>query len=906
MSEKELFKGGTDNTSWHSETAESALERLRTDSRGGLSEKEAQSRLRIYGPNRLIEAHKTTWYSIFAHQFTSVLILILVVAAAISVFVGEVIDAIAIIAIVVLNGLLGFAQEWKAEKALEALKKMLAHKCVVVRDGLEKEIDSEKLVPGDIVLIETGDQAPADLRIVEATNLRMDESALTGESVSVHKDIDPVEPSTELPERSPIAWMGATVTNGRGRGVVVATGMDTEFGRIARLTGEVGKEKTPLQKKLATLAKQLGIISVVIAAIVATVGILMEKTLQEMFFTAVSLAVAIVPEGLPVVVTITLALGIRAMVKKRALLRRLQAAEGLGGATVICTDKTGTLTKNEMTAQSVWTPDGEFTLTGAGYDLAGDITKNGERINVDNHPGLRELLLTGLLCNNSRLVRNDTGWQEIGEPTEAALLVAACKGGVERDGNVRIVSEFSFNSSRKRMTVVENRDGINIARVKGAPEVIIRRCSKILHGSDERPLTEPDRESFTRAYLSMADEGLRTLALAKRELAQDVGLNEDLVENDLTLLGVMGIIDPARPEVPAAVRLGHSAGIKIIMITGDAAATARAIAKLIGFKAARVISGAELTGLSDSELDEALDEEALFARVTPEHKLRIIKRLQSKGHIVAMTGDGVNDAPALKRADIGIAMGIRGTDVAKSASDMVLTDDNFASIIGAVEEGRRQYDNVRKFVRYLLSSNVGEVVAVLFNIFLGGPLILLPAQILWINLITDGVTAVALGLEPADRDVMKKKPRDADEPILDRAGFITILLIGSYIGFGALWLFHHTLAQGGQDALLRAQTLAFTGIIIMEKMNVFNFRSLGNPLHVIGFFSNPWVLLAWTSMLLLQIAAVYTPIMQSALHTASLSLYDWGLIFALAAPVFIVVETYKLIKWKKRERERAE
>ncbi len=890
---------------WHALDVQTVIEQLRTDPQRGLSSEEAERRLRQYGPNALETTGAVPWYVVLARQFVDVLIFILIIAAVISLAIGQTADAITIMAIVVLNGVLGFVQEWKAEKAVEALQRMLAPQCNVVRDGQERVIDARNLVPGDIVLLEIGNRVPADLRLVEALNLKVDESVLTGESVPVSKGVQPVDPDTPLAERSSMVWMGTAVTNGRARGVVVATGMATEFGRIAHLTQSISEETTPLQKKLAVLGKQLGIFSIVISVFVAAAGWLVGKPLLEMFLTGVSLAVAVVPEGLPAVVTITLALGIRAMVRRRVLLRRLQAAEALGSASVICTDKTGTLTQNEMTVQHIWLPAGEVDVTGVGYDPAGHFEVKGKKIDYHKRPDLLALLETGLRCNHARVYKDEQGWHAVGDPTEAALVVAAYKAWLSPEDPSHTISEFSFNSRRKRMTVIEHLPEGMIAHVKGAPEVILARCTRILDGTQEREMTDADRKAANAAYQAMAERGLRTLALARRRLPENIRLDENEVERDLTLLGIVGIIDPPRPEVPNAIKLAHSAGIRVIMITGDAPATALAIARRVGLRASRAITGDDLNQMDDDTLRTALMDDVLFARTAPEHKLRIVTLLQAAGDVVAMTGDGVNDAPALKKADIGIAMGLRGTDVAKGAADIILTDDNFASIIGAVEEGRRQYDNIQKFVRYLLSSNTGEIIAIFVNILLGGPLILLPVQILWMNLVTDGLTAVALGVEPAEKDVMQRPPRPPDEPILDRFALIMILFLGSYIGGGALWLFHHYLSSGRANAVIVAQTVAFTGIILLEKMNVFNFRALREPMNVIGYLSNPWVLAAWAFTVSLQAAAVYVPFLQRALHTVPLGWSDWGLMFLVAVPIFLSVETLKWLRWRFRSPQAA-
>ena len=579
---------------WHSLDAEAAITRLRTDSRHGLSAEDAERRLQQHGLNTLESGRKVHWYTVLARQFADVLIFILLAAAGISVAVGEMADAVTIMVIVLLNSVLGFVQEWKAERAIEALQRMLAPHCKVVRDGHEQAIDAKGLVPGDIVLLEIGDRVPGDMRLVEALDLRLDESSLTGESESVSKGIDTVGRDASPSERSSVAWMGTAVTNGRARGVVTATGMATEFGRIARLTQAIGREVTPLQRKLAVLGKQLGMFSIAISVVVALTGWLLGKPLLEMFMTGVSLAVAVVPEGLPAVVTITLALGVRAMVRRRALLRRLQAAETLGAATVICTDKTGTLTQNEMTVTHIWLPSGELAVTGIGYDPQGHFEEKGHKINCRQRPDLLTLLETGLRCNHARIVKNDRGWHEIGEPTEAALVVASYKALLHPEEAAHTVSEFSFNSRRKRMTVIEHLPEALIAHVKGAPEVILERCSRISEKAGEREMTDADQRAAMAAYQALAEQGLRTLALARRRLPGGIALDEEHIERDLTLLGIVGIIDPPHFEVPDAIRLARSAGIRSIMITGDAPATALSIARSIGLDVTRAISGGQL------------------------------------------------------------------------------------------------------------------------------------------------------------------------------------------------------------------------------------------------------------------------------------------------------------------------
>jgi len=879
---------------------DSVAARLCVDPGRGLSEAEVERRLAEHGPNSLAVSEGAAWPLVLARQFADVLIAILAAAAILSLLIGDALDAAVIAAILILNALLGFVQEWRAARAIAALERMVSPRCNVIRNGAARAIPAASLVPGDIVLLRTGDRVPADLRLLEARELRIDESSLTGESDPVSKQDSPVPEAAPLADRHSAAWMGTAVCHGSGSGIVIATGIDTEIGRIAQITSAVRDERTPLQKKLDRLGRQLGIIAVAVSGFVAVAGWWIGKPAFEMFMTGVSLAVAVVPEGLPAVVTITLALGIRAMIRRRALLRTLSAAETLGSATVICTDKTGTLTRNEMTLREVWLRSGSWSATGTGYDPEGSFQINPPAQGDPETADLDALLITGLLCNHAELAREDDRWVAIGEPTEAALLTAARKARIARPTDCRPVREFPFSSVHKRMTLVVEGAGGRIAHVKGAPETILARCTRIVDTGVERNLTTEDRSLAVEAYESFARQGLRTLALARRALSEDLVDSRDAVEAELSLIGIVGILDPPRPEVAGAIALARNAGIRVLMITGDAAATALTIADRIGLRAKRAMSGSELAGLDDDALRAALDEEIVVARVTPEHKLRIVGLLQEAGHVVAMTGDGVNDAPALKKADVGIAMGIRGTEVAKGASDMVLTDDNFASIVGAVEEGRRQYDNIQKFVRYLLSSNTGEVTAILINILLGGPLILLPVQILWMNLVTDGVTSVALGLEPVEPGIMTRAARDQRGPILDRRSILTILGVGSYIGIATLLLFQYFLGAEDPNALARAQTLAFTGIIVMEKVNVFNFRALRAPLSVAGWWSNRWLTLAVVSMLGLQLAAVYVPFMQRALHTVPLAGADWVVMLVLAAPLLVVSECIKKLAWRRR------
>lgn len=890
------------DTTWCSLTSDEVEERLQTSRLTGLNGEAVKARLVQYGANTIADTQRSTWLMVLRRQFVDVLIWILIGAAAISATIGEVTDAVTILTIVVLNGILGFVQEWKAEQALQALRQMLLPTCQVIRNAVSATINADGLVPGDIVLLETGDQVPADLRMLEATDVRVDESALTGESDSVHKDTSPVDSATDLARRSSMLWMGTAVTNGRGIGAVVATAADSQFGHIARLTSEIATDQTPLQRRLGTLGRQLGIWAIGISVLVMIAGTIAGKPLVAMLMTGISLAVAVVPEGLPAVVTITLALGIRTMVRRRVLLRRLQAAETLGSATVICTDKTGTLTQNQMTVQQIWVPDEHINVTGIGYDPAGHFESNGNVVDYKHHPALLTLLESGLRCNHAQVTRGDTGWQQRGEPTEAALVVAGLKAWLNPTTPNKNVAEFSFSSDRKRMTVispspepddVSRVSSCRVAHVKGAPEVILSRCTSV--GINCEAMTDATRARIIEVCDHMADQGLRTLAIGRRELTADTALTSESVEHNLTLLGIVGIIDPPRAEVPEAVQRAKAAGIKLVMITGDAARTAMAIANRIGLNTDHAVEGSQLAAMDDVALRKALNSSAVFARTTPEHKLRIVKLLQQDGHVVGMTGDGVNDAPALKKADIGIAMGQRGTDVAKGAADIVLMDDHFSSIINAIEEGRRQYDNIQKFVRYMLSSNTGEAVAIFFNILIGGPLILLPVQILWMNLITDSLIALALGMESAETDIMERPPRASSKPILDQQAIGMVAGLGLYVGLATLWLFQYMLNQPGVSAIL-AQTMAFNGIIVIEWFNVMNFRTLRVPVFRVGLFTNRWMLIAIVVTASVQVCAIYVPVMQKVLHTVPLTGQHWVMIAVVAAPVFVVCET---IKWSR-------
>ncbi len=846
--------------------------------RNGLTAAEVSAGHARHGWNELPRPPRASPIKILLKQFTSVLVLILIAAGAIAYLLGEVIDTAAIGLVVLLNGLLGFVQEWRAENAIEALRNMLSPMARVVRDGREQMIEARGLVPGDIVILDAGDRVPADLRLTAAVQLRVDESVLTGESVPLRKEVGGEDDKL---------MMGTALTDGRAEGVVVATGAATAFGQIATLTGSVQGKITQLQRQLGRLAKQLGAAALLIALAIIALGIATGRPVTEMFMTGLSLAVAIVPEGLPAVVTITLALGASAMVRQRALARSLQAVETLGAASVICTDKTGTLTENKMTATALWVPGRRYEVTGTGYDPSGHIALDGQRIRASDDTRLARCLETALLCNHARLERETDGWAMLGEPTEGALVVLAYKGWAPVPDPACIAAELPFSSDRKRMSVAATGPAGLRLHTKGAPEAVLEAATHIAMPDGAVPLTDALRDEVGATYEAMAADGLRVMALAQRPM-QDAG---DLEERDLTFMGLVGLVDPPRSEVAAAVSAAKGAGIRIIMITGDSPVTGAAIARQVGIPVGQVLTGRDVEEMTDEALTEALRGAVLFARSAPAHKMRIVKCLQAEGDIVAMTGDGVNDAPALKQADIGVSMGQRGTDVAKDASDLVLLDDNFSTIVRAIREGRRQFDNVKKFVRYLLSSNAGEVIAISLNILIGGPLVFLATQILWMNLVTDGVTAVALGLEKSERDQMSVPPRARSEPIVGRAGLAMILCFGLYTGLASLAIFYTLLPQG-EDL---ARTTAFTAMVVFEKSSVFAFRSLRQPCFRIGWTSNPLLLVALAVTLAAQAAAVYWPPLQVLLHTQAIGWSEWGLIAVLAAPLIIVPEIIKTV-----------
>ncbi|PPB80426.1 Ca2+-transporting ATPase [Albidovulum inexpectatum] len=859
--------------------------RLRPDSRSqgdGLEPDEVRRRLARFGPNEIGQTVSVAPHRVLARQFASPLVLLLLGAAVIAGLLGEIVDMAAILLVVGLNAILGFVQEWRAETAIAALRGMLAPRARVRRAGQEAVVPARDLVPGDVVLVEAGDRVPADLRLILASGLRIDESVLTGESVAVDKSLDPGEEHL---------FMGTLVVAGRGEAVVEATGARTRLGQIAGMTQAVAGRSTVLSQRLARLARQIGLVAVMVACAVVLLGLWRGESLTVMGITALSLAVAAVPEGLPAVVTVTLALGASAMARRKALVRRLQAVETLGSASVICTDKTGTLTENRMTARIIRTPEALYEVTGSGHDPAGHIARAGRRVRASDDPGLAALLEAAIGCNNARLVRQGDDWQMVGEPTEGALVVLAYKGWVAPDAPGPRELEIPFDSDRKMMSVIVRVATGRRLLTKGAPESVIPRCDRLRHGARVLPMDRDARDDIARQYDDMAAQGLRVLALAERDLP---GLTDD-PEQNLTFLGLVGLIDPPRPEVPAAISEARGAGIGIVMITGDAPNTARAIARAVGLSAKPVITGAELENMDDSALRVALGGEPVFARTAPEQKMRIVAVLQAMGHVVAMTGDGVNDAPALKAADIGIAMGQRGTDVAREAADLVLLDDNFATIVAAIEEGRRQFANLRKFVLYLFSANLGEVLAIMGNLAIGAPLMLLATQILWMNLVTDGAVALALGAERAEPGQMRQKPRPRDAALIGREGFVILVLFGLYVAAAGMAAFQIGLQQG----LEHARGMAFGAIVMVQVLGVFGFRSLAVPCTRLGWLSNPALVVAVLATLAVQAMAFHWAPLSALLHARALGVGDWAILVALALPGLFLPEMAKTL-WRER------
>ncbi|HNR02047.1 MAG TPA: cation-translocating P-type ATPase [Anaerolineaceae bacterium] len=931
------------SVTWHALSADEALQRLESPVTDGLSSAEAERRLREYGPNQLEEKPRRTFAQMVFEQLKSFVILLLIGAAILSAVLGEYIDAGAIVAIVLLNTILGVVQESRAEEALAALRRMAAPESQVLRDGKRIAVPAPQLVPGDIVFMEAGYYVPADVRLLEAVNMRIDEAPLTGESVAVQKNASmTLEPEASLGDRKNTAFMGTVVSYGRGKGVVTSTGMHTQLGLIATMLQSVQEEQTPLQRKLDQLGKTLGFAALIVCGLVFVVGVtesigaINADLIVGLFMIAVSLAVAAVPEGLPAVVTVSLALGMQEMIKRHALIRRLSSVETLGSATVICSDKTGTLTQNEMTVTRIWVDGHMVKVSGQGYTPVGAFSIGESEINLDKYPAVRTALWAGVLNNDAVLEESvkENGGKEfrmVGDPTEGSILVAAYKAGGARKALNKAyprTNEIPFDSDFKRMITVhtvddprlddlspfdeENGRGCSVVAVKGAPDVVLNLCTQYQPIDNSAPVLMNDdyKKRILAANDEMTGNALRVLGVAFRMVKEIPEQFERAdLEKDLVFIGLIGMIDPARPEVNPALQTATRAGIRTIMITGDYPNTARAIAESIGLlrPGHHVLTGAQLEAMSDDDLKDEVKKTDVYARVSPEHKLRIVNALQANGEVVAMTGDGVNDAPAIKQADIGVSMGITGTDVAKDTADMVLTDDNYVSIVSAVEQGRIIYSNIRKFVYFLISCNMAEILIIFLPTALGVLLLpeltteqlapLAPIQLLWLNLITDGAPALALSTEKGDPDIMDQPPRAPKEPIINRQmllGVITQTIAISAVTLTAFWVGLNHEGRSALENLDFAKTMAFVTLSTSELLRAFTARSERYPLLKQGVFSNKWMNIAVVFSLVLVIAVVYIPFLNPIFKTIPLAWEQWQLILPLLVVPSIVAE---LVKW---------
>jgi len=888
-------------TPFYMMAVEETLKTLETSPQG-LSREEAARRLEKYGPNALKEEKKISPWAILLGQFKNFLIILLLIATALSLALGETLDAIVIFAIVIASALLGFFQEYRAERAMEALKAMSSPTATVVREGEEVEIASTGVVPGDIMVLTAGDRMPADGRLIEAANARLDEASLTGESTAVSKNTALVL-TTDSPigDRKNMVFSATVMTYGRARAVVTGTGMGTEIGRIAKMLQEVEEEPSPLAVKMDYIGKRLGLACLIISAVVMGLGVLRGNPILEMFIWAVSLAIAAVPEALAAVVTGSLAIGVQRAARRNAIVRRLPAVETLGCTTVICSDKTGTLTKNEMTIRRLYVSGQVVEVGGVGFEPVGSFTAGSAAVDPGADATMHRMLLAGMLCNDANLLQQDGAWRIKGDPTEGALVVVAAKAKLDvralRQEWPR-VGEIPFESERKRMsTVHQGANGGMTAFVKGAPEMVLEQCTHWERSGEREALTPEIRQRILEANDRMAQSALRVLAMAYRPVAEaSPSYTPETLEADLVFLGLVGMIDPPRDEVKKAIRECREAGIRCVMVTGDHRLTAHAIAFELGMlggdgqRERRVIEGRELDKMSEEQLAAIVEEVAVYARVSPEHKMKIVGAWKSKKHVVAMTGDGVNDAPALKRADIGIAMGITGTDVTKEASDMVLMDDNFATIVAAVEEGRIIYDNIKKYLTFLLSCNVAEILVLGLAGLIGWPLPLIALQILWVNLTTDGLPALALGVEPAEPDLMARPPRDPGEAVFGGPVLVALTAMSLLIFAGLMPIFYVYWQAEGVE---KAQTMALATMIVYELFYAFNCRSLRFTLPQLGFFTNRWLPWAVLSSALLMMAVIYIPSWGKAFHTVPLSFGDWDVVFFVAGGSFLLVEVGK-------------
>jgi len=893
---------------WWQLQPQEVAQALETDLEKGLSLSQIPARQARYGLNQLQEKQQTSALEIFFEQFKDFIVWVLIAAALVSGFMQEWIDALAIILIVILNAILGFVQEFRAEKALAALKKLSSPQSAVIRSGTRMSVPAKELVPGDIIELEAGSHIPADSRIAYMTgNFATLEASLTGESTPVAKTLRTLqEDEVPLADRANIVYMGTSVSSGKAKAVVVATGMHTELGKIAGMIGGIEKESTPLQKKLVQFGKKIVYICFVLVAAVFVLGIMRGGKILDMFLTSVSLAVAAIPEGLPAVVTIALALGVHRMVKRNALIRKLPSVETLGCATVICSDKTGTLTKNEMTVQALYAGGRLFNVTGIGYAPQGEFLLDGKPADTQLLPDVLTALECGVLCNAAQLVEEKGIYRIAGDPTEGALLTAAAKLGVKKElleSDFAFIEEIPFDSERKKMTMVRQGRNRVVAYVKGAPDILLKDCLRIQQKGMARDLLEADKKEILKVNDELSSLALRVLAVAYRDLTQaPAQYDADSIEKDLVFVGLIAMIDPPRPEAKEAIIRCRSAGIKTVMITGDHKATAVAIAKELGFFGpdSLAITGEELDKLTDAQLRAQVGRAVVYARVSPEHKLRVVRTLRGQNEVVAMTGDGVNDAPAVKEADIGVAMGITGTDVTKEVSDMVVTDDNFASIVAAVEEGRGIYDNIKKFIHYLLSCNTGEILVMFVSSLIGLPVPLLPMHILWVNLVTDGLPALALGVDPVDPQIMKRPPRPVNEPVITGRHWGIMIAQGSFIALCSLLAFCFVLWVE-KEGIERARTAAFIVLATSQLFHSFNCRSMTESLFSLGILTNTKLVLANAISFLLLMAVVYVPVLQTLLKTRPLGFFDWILVIGISSfPLWAMEGVKVFLKFRRR------
>lgn len=907
-----------EQNSWHRLHAEELQRLFSVNPQVGLSEEEAVERRTKSGLNELSEGKKVSPFTLLLNQFKDFMVLVLMGATLVSGLLGEYLDAVTIIVIIVLNGVLGFVQEFRAERSLRALKQLSAPSAKVLRDGKTMNIPAKMLLPGDIVLLESGDRIPADVRWLECSALYAEESALTGESLPVAKHSEPIlAEEVPLGDQKNIGFMGTMVTRGTGKAMVVRTGMDTEMGKIADLIQNTDAQETPLQHRLEQLGKILIYVSLALTIVVVVAGILHGQPATAMFLAGVSLAVAAIPEGLPAIVTIALALGVQRMIKRKAIVRKLPSVETLGCASVICSDKTGTLTQNKMTVTRLWMSGRTLEVTGEGYAPVGQVLEKGRPVDLKHDQSFRRMLQVGALCSNAEihetfpsepnkrkgkaaegeLSNSGTGtWELKGDPTEGALVALSSKMGLTAQSlavSYTRVKEFPFDSERKLMSVVVSHPGGQMLCTKGAPDVLLDRCSYMLWEGGVVPCTPTLRQKVLEANEEMASGALRVLGMAYRDMrSNESASTEKEAESQLVFIGLTGMIDPPRREVREAISITRKAGIKTVMITGDHGTTAEAIAHQLGIlqRGGTVLTGSQISRMSEEQLDKVSDNVYVYARVSPEHKLRIVKSLQRHGHVVAMTGDGVNDAPAVKAADIGISMGITGTDVTKEASSLILGDDNFSTIVAAIEEGRNIYENIRKFIRYLLASNVGEILTMFFAMMLGLPLPLVPIQILWVNLVTDGLPAMALGVDQPEKDLMEHKPRGAKENIFARRLGWKIISRGFLIGLctlGAFWLTLR-IAPDSPEQLIRAQSVAFATLVMAQLIHVFDCRSSRSVFHR-NPFQNKYLVLAVLSSVILMVGVMYVPMLQPVFKTVSLSFREWCLVIVTAGiPTFLM------------------